>query len=103
MASMNNIDNAKRILDENAKVLYGIFGMIEGSGYFPPLPFLNDFFMAGHDPCDQDGRMAAWRPFALTLAEYDVVKAWWIACFPGTVESSLGCECWNDWQQKILE
>lgn len=100
---MDNIDHAKRVLEDNTKVLYGIFGIISGSGYFPPLPFLNEFFLAGSDPCDQDGRMGRWRRFALTLSEYEVVKAWWIENNPNTIESQLGCECWNDWVQEILE
>ncbi|WP_459176227.1 hypothetical protein [Ewingella americana] len=49
---MDNINNAKRVLDENAKVLYGIFGFISYSGYFPPLPFLNEFFLAGRSMVD---------------------------------------------------
>ncbi|AAS61128.1 hypothetical protein CQP30_19815 [Yersinia pestis] len=100
---MDHINNAKRVLDENAKVLYGIFGVISCSGYFPPLPFLNEFFMAGSDPCDQDERMDSWCPFTLTSSEYEEVKAWWLVSRPGTVESALGSECWDDWIQEILE
>lgn len=100
---MDNIDHAKRVLEDNTNVLYGIFSIISGSGYFPPLPFLNEFFLAGSDPCDQDGRMGRWRRFALTLSEYDVVKAWWIENNPNTIESQLGCDCWNDWVKEILE
>jgi hypothetical protein len=48
---------AKNVLLENATVLYGVFGVIEESGYFPPREFLNEFFMIGHDPCDQDRRL----------------------------------------------
>lgn len=100
---MDNINQAKRVLDENTKVLYGIFGVIDGSGYFPPLSFLNEFFLVGCDPCDQDERMGRWRPFTLTSSEYEVVKAWWVASRPNTIESQLGCECWGDWVQEILE
>lgn len=100
---MDNINNAKRVLDENSKVLYGIFGIIDSSGYFPPLPFLNEFLIAGNDPCDQDGRMDRWHPFALTISEYEEVKAWWFASRPGTVESTLGSDCWSDWVQELLE
>lgn len=100
---MDNIDNARRVLEENTKVLYGIFGIIDFSGYFPPLPFLNEFFIAGSDPCDQDGRMSCWRPFTLTISEYEEVKAWWVSSRPGTVESPLNSECWSDWIQEILE
>lgn len=100
---MDNIRYAKRVLEENTGVLYGIFGVISGSGYFPPLPFLNEFLLVGNDPCDQDGRMGRWRPFTLTLSEFEVVKAWWLASYPGSVESHLGCECWDDWVQEMLE
>lgn len=100
---MDNISKAKRVLDENTKVLYGIFGIIDGSGCFPPLPFLNEFFLVGSDPCDQDGRMGRWRPFILTIPEYEVVKAWWLEARPGTIEAQLGCECWSDWVQEILD
>lgn len=100
---MNNIDNARRVLDENTKVQYGIFSIIDVSGYFPPLPFLNEFFIAGSDPCDQDGRMSRWRPFTLTISEYEEVKVWWVSSRPGTVESSLNSECWSDWIQEILK
>jgi len=100
---MDNIHNAKRVLDENTKVLYGIFSIIDGSGYFPPLPFLNEFFIAGSDPCDQDSRMGHWRPFKLTPFEYEEVKAWWVSSRSGTVESPLNSECWSDWIQEILE
>jgi hypothetical protein len=38
---VNSVELAKNILSENAQVLYGIFGQIESSGYFPPKEFLN--------------------------------------------------------------
>jgi len=38
---------AKRVLTEDTKVLYGIFGIINTSGYFPPHKFLNEFFLIG--------------------------------------------------------
>ena len=100
---MSNSDIAKRVIETNSKVLYGIFGVIESSGYFPPRPFLNEFLAVGHDPCDQDGRMAPWQPFALTAAEYDAVKTWWFSSHPSSVESQLGVQCWSDWVQEILE
>lgn len=100
---MNQLDLAKSVLLENAEVTYGIFGIIENSGYFPPLPFLAEFFMGGSDPCDQDGRMPPWRPFSPTEAEYEALKSWWIALHPGTVESTLGAQSWDEWGQQILE
>src|SRR5262245_16266178 len=57
------LDVAKQVLTADEQVLYGIFGHIGTSGYFPPYEFLNEFLMVGCDPCDQDGRMANWQPF----------------------------------------
>jgi hypothetical protein len=65
---------AKNVLLENATVMYGVFGVIEESGYFPPREFLNEFFMSGHDPCDQDRRMKPWIPFAVSDEEYLAIK-----------------------------
>lgn len=93
---------AKRVLEANESVRYGIFGMIEDTGYFPPRAFLNEFLMVGDDPCDQDNLMGRWEPFSLSPEEYDDVKAWWVARHPGTVESDLGVGCWEDWMQVIL-
>src|SRR5262249_7930489 len=72
------VDAAKQVLSADEAVLYGIFGIIGNSGYFPPREFLNEFLMVGSDPCDQDGRMGRWKPFALSPGEYDEVKAWWV-------------------------
>ncbi len=94
---------AKKVLSENTKVLYGIFGIIEASGYFPPRDFLNEFFLGGSDPCDQDGRMESWLPFALSAEEYNLIQLWWHSKYPGTVVDSLNSESWNDWVQEILE
>lgn len=102
MECESNIVKAINILDENSKVLYGIFGMIDSSGYFPPCDFLNEFLFHGSDPCDQDYRMGEWKPFILTTQEYDIVKKWWCELHPKTIESHLDCECWDDWTQKIL-
>jgi hypothetical protein len=96
------VDAAKRVLTSNEKVLYGIFGLIGGSGYFPPHEFLNEFLMLGSDPCDQDARMGHWQTFALSSDEYEEVKMWWISGHPGTMVSHLGVGCWNDWIQTIL-
>lgn len=102
MERESNIVKAISILDENSKVLYGIFGMIENSGYFPPCDFLNEFLLHGSDPCDQDYRMGEWKPFILTKQEYEVVKKWWYELHPEAIESHLDCECWDDWVQMIL-
>jgi len=94
---------AKKVLSENTKVLYGIFGIIETSGYFPPRDFLNEFFLGGSDPCDQDGRMDSWIPFELSAEEYNLIQLWWQSKYPGTVVNKLNSESWNDWVQEILE
>ena len=94
---------AKRVLSENTKVLYGIFGIIEESGYFPSRPFLNEFLVGGNDPCDQDGRMESWNPFELSETEYSVVLSWWQLKYPNAVVDNLNSDSWNDWLQEILE
>ncbi len=99
----NDADLAKQVLEINASVRYGIFGFIEGTGYFPPLPFLNEFLGKGHDPCDQDGRMADWAPFALSPGAYAEVKSWWLERNPGAVEDALDATTWDEWAQKLLE
>jgi hypothetical protein len=71
------INLAKKVLLENTKVLYGIFGIINTSGFFPPRGFLNEFLEGGSDPCDQDGRMDSWIPFELSESEYEIIKKWW--------------------------
>ena len=96
------MDVAKRVLEANEAVLYGFFGMVAACGYFPPLNYVNEFFMLGNDPCDQDGRMGCWQPFALSPVEYDEIKARWATNHPATVESDLGACCWDDWVQEIL-
>lgn len=88
---------AKQVLSDNTKVLYGIFGVIQTSGYFQPRTFLNDFFLGGNDPCDQDGRMGSWEPFELTINEYSSVLRWWQSNYPASVEDELDVESWNDW------
>ncbi|WP_444919627.1 hypothetical protein ACJJID_11575 [Microbulbifer sp. CnH-101-G] len=97
------VERAKRVLTENSKVLYGIFGIVELSGYFPPHNFLNQFLMQGNDPCDQDGRMDNWPPFKLSSREYNLVKDWWCSINPGTVVDDLGEESWSDWAVEIIE
>ncbi|QNQ19727.1 hypothetical protein HF650_08135 [Kosakonia sp. SMBL-WEM22] len=99
---MNQSAEAIRILDANINVPYGIFSIIDGSGYFPPLAFLNAFLLQGSDPCDQDGRMGTWRPFALTSEEYATVKKWWFEANENAVVADLGCACWDEWVQEIL-
>lgn len=99
---MTNNENAQRILRTNSAILFGIFGAIEASNYFPPRDFINEFFRGGSDPCDQDGRMSDWQPFALTPEEYLIVRDWWMASHPDAQEDSLGESCWSDWVQNIL-
>jgi hypothetical protein len=94
---------AKRILSADEAVLYGIYGVIGKSRFFPPRAFLNEFLMGGCDPCDQDGRMGRWQPLSLSPAEYEALKAWWVANHPGAVEESLGVDRWDDWVQEILD
>ncbi len=98
----NDAEPAKQVLEANAGVLYGIFGVIEGTGYFPPLPFLNEFLAKGYDPCDQDGRMADWVPFTLSPEAYAEVKSWWLKRNPGAVEDALEATSWEEWVQTLL-
>lgn len=98
----NSVESAKQVLAANEAVLYGIFGVIGSSGYFPPRDFLNDFLLKGNDPCDQDGRMSAWQPFAVSPEDYRLIKAWWMANHAGAVEDALSADCWADWVQEIL-
>jgi hypothetical protein len=95
-------EQAKAILAENERVLYGIFGVVAGSGFFPPYEFLNEFFLVGHDPCDQDQRMSPWKPFALSRQEYEQVKIWWLDGHSGDQEDRLGANCWSEWVQELL-
>lgn len=97
-----NADRAISIICENTKVIYGIFGIIDASGYFPPCNFLNEFLLQGSDPCDQDCRMGTWYPFVLTETEFEIVKQWWMKSHQGVAISELNCECWDDWVQIIL-
>ncbi|MGR4048935.1 hypothetical protein [Kosakonia cowanii] len=100
---MKQSAQAIHILNANIHVPYGIFSIIDGSGYFPPLAFLNEFFLRGSDPCDQDCRMGTWRPFALSSEEYAVVKEWWFASNKNAAVADLGCACWDEWVQEILD
>ncbi len=95
-------ETAKRVLAENTAVLYGIFGIVDSSGFFPPREFLNQFLVQGSDPCDQDGRMSDWQPFILPPQDYLEVKEWWMVNHPGASEDDLGAECWDEWIQTIL-
>ena len=96
------LDSAKQVLAANEAVLYGVFGVIGYSGYFPPRRFLNEFLLGGTDPCDQDGRMPDWRPFAVGPEEYDDLKEWWFAGHVGATEDDLGVDSWDEWVQEIL-
>ncbi|MFT3781033.1 MAG: hypothetical protein QM790_03445 [Nibricoccus sp.] len=93
---------AKNILTGDTEVLYGIFGLVASSGYFPPRRFLNEFFAVGCDPCDQDNRMCTWKPFELTEDEYQHIKSWWQSLYPDAVEDSLGVSDWSDWSVVII-
>jgi hypothetical protein len=98
----SSLDIAKQVLAANEAVLYGAFGAVAASVSFPPRGFLNEFFMRGYDPCDQDGRMSPWRPFTVSDEEYRELKAWWLAGHAGAVEDDLGAKCWNDWLQGVI-
>lgn len=98
-----SVELAKKVIMENTNVQFGIFGVIDSSGYFPPKKFLNQFLMAGSDPCDQDGRMESWRPFALNEDEYEIIKEWWLAGHTGTTVDDLGEENWDGWAVEIIE
>ena len=97
-----SIEAAKQVLAADEAVLYGIFGIIGVSGFFPPRTFLNEFLMRGSDPCDQDGRMSDWQPFAVSPEEYGELKAWWAANHAGAAENNMGVDCWDDWVQEVL-
>jgi hypothetical protein len=97
------LEKAKEVLLANTIVPYGVFGVIEGSGYFPPRFFLNEFFMSEYDPCDQDGRMGRWEAFSLSNEDYLILKQWWICRNPDTVEDSLSTNCWLEWVEKVFE
>jgi hypothetical protein len=47
--------------------------------------------------------MGTWRPFALTSEEYATVKNWWLETNENAVVADLGCACWDDWVQEILD
>lgn len=94
---------ANAILLRNEHVMYGIFGLVAGSGCFPPRPLLNQFLAQGCDPCDQDGRMEAWQPFALSELDYLLVRDEWMARHPGARVDALGAVCWADWAEQIIE
>ncbi len=96
------VETAKRVLAANTTVQYGVFGMIDSSGFFPPRTFLNQFLAKGNDPCDQDGHMSQWQPFTLSASDYLAVKEWWLFNHIGATEHDLGATCWDDWVQIIL-
>jgi hypothetical protein len=98
-----SIELAKSVLTENSQVLFGIFGTIKVSGYFPPRKFLNQFFSQGSDPCDQDGRMDNWKPFSINDNEYEAILNWWVSIYPNTVVDDLGQESWGSWSLEIVE
>lgn len=97
------IERAKKLLTENTKILYGIFGVVECSPFFPPCDFLNEFFQKGSDPCDQDSRMGNWEPFELNTQEYEALASWWLKNHPNSTINALGVKNWEDWQIIIIE
>lgn len=99
----NKSDLATTILEENTKILYGIFGVVIASGFFPTWHILNGFFSQGNDPCDQDGCMEAWRPFELDEEEYFVLLEWWLTVYPNSRVESFGVESWDDWIVEVVE
>ena len=99
----DNSGLAIRLLSENKKVRYGIFGYIDGEKYFPPLEFFNDFLRGGSDPCDQDGLMGGWTPFTLSEKEYRIVLAWWGQENPDFVVDHLDASDWSDWCVTLME
>ncbi len=100
---MNFVEKTKGILNENTTVLYGIFGIISDSGFFPTRKLLNEFLLKGNAPCDQDERMDHWKPFELKTKEYSEIKKWWIGLYPNAVESDLEQKSWEDWVQIIID
>jgi hypothetical protein len=100
---MNKEEQAKQIIGENSKILYGIFGIIETSGYFPTKELLNEFFSTGYDPCDQDNRMKPWKPFILDENEYKQISNWWLSKHPNCTISSLNSTTWQEWSYLIIE
>ena len=89
------------ILDKNRSVLYGAFTMIENT--FPPREILNDFLLTGSDACDQDGKMAKWKPFSLSENSYSKVFDWWKEEYPQAKIESLGSTNWSEWLFELLE
>ncbi len=97
-----NTEIAKNVLSENAKVLFGIFGVIESSGYFPPRRLLNEFLSGGSDPCDQDQRMERWTPFTLNELEYEDVKRWWLSEHPDAIVDDFSVSNWSEWSVHLI-
>ena len=96
------LELAKQVLASNEAVQFGVFGTIGAYPCFPPCVFLNEFLGVGYDPCDQDGRMGSWQPFAVSAEEYRELLAWWVAAHHGAVEDNLGATSWGDWVQVVL-
>ena len=95
------VQRAVDVLSRNSKVQFGIFGVIDGSGVFPPREFLNAFLMGGSDPCDQDNRMDTWTPFELSEDEFKVVFSWWNIGRNRSVVDARDCDSWSDWSVEI--
>ena len=100
---MKSLEIARNVLSQNEKVQFGIFGLIGQSEYFPPHSFLNEFFMIGYDPCDQDQRMAKWDAFELNFEEYEMIRQWWLSDHPAAIKTLADVNSWADWIQEIIE
>lgn len=99
---MNQLELAKHVIEGSVNVMFGTFGAIDSSAYFPPRTFLNEFLRSGSDPADQDGRMKDWIPFELNEENYERIKEWWIGDHPDSKEDYLGMNCWNDWIVEVI-
>ena len=90
------------VISRNSQVRYGTFSIIDSSGVFPPREFLNTFLLGGSDPCDQDSTMKPWKPFELSVDEYEVVFGWWQSGHNASVVDSMECDSWGGWVAKLI-
>ncbi len=97
------VTKVKKILSENLKVPYGIFGVIESTRYFPPRELLNQFLYKGYDPCVQYGKMNNWKPTVLNENQYSSIVEWWQIEHSNIKVDSLDKTNWNEWTNAILE
>ncbi len=97
------VTKVKKILSENSKVPYGIFGVIESTRYFPPRELLNQFLYKGYDPCVQYGKMNNWKPTVLNENQYSSIVEWWKIEHSNIKVDFLDKTDWNEWTNAILE